>query len=330
MIARRLSSRLAMVRLEYTIDLDYEIGGPADFVFVIAAARTPAQVVVAERIDLDRPAPSAWCDDPHTHNRLLRLRTEAPTLHVAYAATVDLHHHLAEPATLAAAPLAAIPVEVLPYLAASRYCESDRLVEFAHAEFGAIPGGHARVDAVVRWVNRHVRFKVGTSNTSTSALDTLIGRQGVCRDFAHLTIALCRALNVPARFVTGIDYGADPALGPCDFHAYVEAWLGDRWYLFDATGISPLTGLVRIGTGRDASDVAFATIYGPVRTHAPVVSVRAFDDPARGIRRPQPTSLAVSTATADAPAPALAGGDAMPLPFLLHGTRVAPEGRRPH
>jgi transglutaminase-like putative cysteine protease len=319
-----------MVRLEYTIDLDYEIGGPADFVFVIAAARTPAQRVVAERLDLDHPAASAWCDDPRTHNRLLRLRTEATSLHVAYGATVELHHHFAEPATLAAAPLADVPVDVLPYLAASRYCQSDRLVEYAHAEFGAIAPGYARVEAIALWVRRHVRFKVGTSDTATTALDTLVGRQGVCRDFAHLAIALCRAQNVPARFVTGIDYGADPALGPCDFHAYVEAWIGDRWYLFDATGISPLTGLVRIGTGRDASDVAFATIYGPVRTHAPKVSVRAVDDPAHGIHLPQPTRLAVSTATADAPVAALAAGDTMTLPFLLQGARTPAEDRRAH
>lgn len=319
-----------MVRLEYTIDLDYEIGGPADFVFVIAAARTPAQRLVAERLEIDPAIASAWCDDPHTPNRLLRLRTSAASLHVAYAATVDITHHFAEPSTLAAAPLADIPVEVLPYLAASRYCQSDRLGAYAHAEFGAIPPGYARVEAIARWVQRHVRFKVGTTNTSTSALDTLVERQGVCRDFAHLAIALCRAQNVPARFVTGIDYGADPSLGPCDFHAYVEAWIGDRWYLFDATGISPLTGLVRIGTGRDASDVAFATIYGPVRTHAPKVSVRALDDPSHGLHAPQPTTLAVSTATADRPAPAPAAGDPSTLPFLLHGARPAAEGRRPH
>jgi transglutaminase-like putative cysteine protease len=319
-----------MVRLEYTIDLDYEIGGPADFVFVIAAARTPAQRIVAERLDIDRPVASAWCEDPHTHNRLLRLRSEATSLHVAYAATVDIAHHFADPATLAATPLADIPVEVLPYLAASRYCQSDRLGEFAHAEFGAIPTGYARVEAIAQWVRRHVRFKPGTTDTATSALDTLVERRGVCRDFAHLAIALCRALNVPARFVTGVDYGADPALGPCDFHAYIEAWIADRWYLFDVTGISPPTGLVRIGIGRDASDVAFATIYGPVRTHAPKVSVRALDDPAHGVHKPQPTTLAVSTATAGTPAPALAGGDAATLPFLLHGARAGAEDRRPH
>ena len=109
-------------------------------------------------------------------------------------------------------------------------------------------------------------------------------------------IAFCRALNYPSRFVTGIDYGADPALGPPDFHAYVEVFVGDDWYMFDPTGISPITGLLRIGTGRDAADVSFATIFGPVRTVMPRVVIEADDDPANGFTLPVHTELAISTA----------------------------------
>ena len=101
--------------------------------------------------------------------------------------------------------------------------------------------------------------------------------------------------NDPARFVTGVDYGAEESLGPPDFHSYVEAWIGDRWWLFDPTGITPLTGLIRIGTGRDAADVAFATMFGNVRGKAPRVAFAAAEDPAAGITRPEPTALAVST-----------------------------------
>jgi len=119
----------------------------------------------------------------------------------------------------------------------------------------------------------------GTSNSSSSAMDTLVEQTGVCRDFAHLMIALCRAVNIPARFVTGIDYGASATLGLPDFHAYVEVFLGDRWYSFDPTGITPPMGLVRIGTGRDAADVSFATLFGAVTSQAPIVSVSALDDP---------------------------------------------------
>ena len=109
-------------------------------------------------------------------------------------------------------------------------------------------------------------------------------------------IALCRALNYPARFVTGVDYGADPALGPPDFHAYVEVYLGDDWYMFDPTGISPGTGLHADRHGRDAADVSFATIFGPVQSGVPRIAIRADNQPAQGFTLPAPTDLAVSTA----------------------------------
>ena len=114
--------------------------------------------------------------------------------------------------------------------------------------------------AIRRWVKERTRFQIGSSHPGTSAIDTYECGSGVCRDFSHLMIAICRALNIPARFATGIDYGADPALGPPDFHCYVEALLGERWWIFDPSEISPRMGLIRIATGRDASDVAFATI----------------------------------------------------------------------
>jgi transglutaminase-like putative cysteine protease len=109
----------------------------------------------------------------------------------------------------------------------------------------------------------------------TSALDTLTDRVGVCRDFAHLMIAVCRALNIPARFTTGIDYGADPNLGPTDFHAYVEVYVGHRWYLFDPSGTAIPMGFIRIGTGRDAADGSFATIFGGVASLPPVIAIAA-------------------------------------------------------
>jgi transglutaminase-like putative cysteine protease len=108
-------------------------------------------------------------------------------------------------------------------------------------------------------------------------------------------IALCRALNIPARFVSGIDYGAAAQLGPPDFHAFVEAYLGERWYSFDPTGITAPMGLVRIGTGRDAADVSFATIFGAVSSRAPLIAIQAQGDPARGLVLPHLTPLALST-----------------------------------
>src|SRR3989338_8461730 len=129
--------------------------------------------------------------------------------------------------------------------------------------------GYWWVLAIQDWVQRRTRFVSGSSNATTSAVDTVIEQAGVCRDFAHLMIALCRAVNIPARFVTGIDYASDPVFGPPDFHAYVEAFLGGRWYLFDTTGMVLPTGLIRLGTGRDAADVSFATIFGTVKSWSP-------------------------------------------------------------
>jgi transglutaminase-like putative cysteine protease len=127
-------------------------------------------------------------------------------------------------------------------------------------------------------------------------VETFIEQAGVCRDLTHLMIALCRALNIPARFVTGTDYGADPALGPPDFHAYVEAYLGDRWYIFDASGTGIPMGFVRIGTGRDAADVAFATMFGGVKSlHAPLVRAVAVEDAQQGLERPRHGDFALST-----------------------------------
>ena len=180
-------------------------------------------------------------------------------------------HHRGEPSQIDEVPICELPPQVMGYIYPSRYCQSDRLLTLATAEFGKLRRGYGRVQAIRDWVHGHVTFKSNSSNSSTSAIDTLIERVGVCRDFAHLMIALCRAVNIPARFATGTDYGADPALGPPDFQAYVEVFLGGRWYIFDPSGTAIPMGFVRFGTGRDAADVAFATIFGGVKSQAPVV-----------------------------------------------------------
>jgi transglutaminase-like putative cysteine protease len=130
----------------------------------------------------------------------------------------------------------------------------------------------------------------------TSTLDTLVDRVGVCRDFAHLMIAVCRALNIPARFTTGIDYGADPNLGPTDFHAYVEVYVGHRWYMFDPSGTAIPMGFIRIGTGLDAAEGSFATIFGAVISQPPIISIEAITQPGQHWQMPVRTEQALSTA----------------------------------
>jgi hypothetical protein len=147
---------------------------------------------------------------------------------VRYGATVALHHHIAQPEQISETPVARLPMDVMGYVYPSRYCQSDQLHRLAVAEFGQLWQGYSRVQAIQEWVQRRVKFTNNASNSNTSALETLRDGVGICRDFAHLMIALCRAVNIPARFTTGIDYGADPALGPTDFHAYVEVYLGHR------------------------------------------------------------------------------------------------------
>lgn len=269
-----------MVRLKLSIELNYDVAAPgSDFIFNIHAAQTRCQTVVAERLQLSQQLQPQISTDPATGTRYMRMQAWPGPLKVSYTATVDIQHHIAHPSQIAEVPVAKLPASVLSYIYPSRYCQSDRLLKLANREFGQMWQGYGRVQAIRDWVLRRVSFRQNTSNSQTSAIDTLIEEVGVCRDFAHLMIALCRALNIPARFATGIDYGADPALGPTDFHAYVEVFLGDRWYIFDPSGTAIPMGFVRLGTGRDAADVAFATIFGPVKpVQQPLLTIEAVPD----------------------------------------------------
>lgn len=285
-----------MVRLKLFIELQYEIiGDVSDFIFNIHAAQTPCQILVSENFQVSQPVAVALFTDPVHGNRYARLRAQPGPLSVRYDAVVEITHHVAAPDTLGEVPIAALPTEALAYIYPSRYCQSDRLRQLANSEFGGLRQGYWRVRAIQDWVQRKTKFVSGSSNATTSAVDTVIEQVGVCRDFAHLMIALCRALNIPARFVTGIDYASNPIFGPPDFHAYVEAFLGGRWYLFDPTGMVLPTGLMRFGTGRDAADVSFATIFGTVRFTQPYIGIEGIEDLAAGIDLPRACVDALST-----------------------------------
>jgi transglutaminase-like putative cysteine protease len=287
-----------MIRMKFSIQLQYDVAStPSDFIFNIHAARTRQQTVVHEQLMIEPEAVRApvLYTDPMFGNRYVQMSAGLGQLRLRYDATVDIDHHFESPERLDERPISQLPGEALSCLYPSRYCQSDRLRNFATREFGNLPPGYGRVKAIADWVQQRVKFQIGSSNISTSAVDTLIEQTGVCRDFAHVMIALCRAVNIPARFATGIDYGAHPSLGPTDFHAYVEVFLGDRWYLFEPSGISPPMGLVRIGTGRDAADVSFATMFGAIKSYAPKVAIEAIEDPDNGFSLPQLSTQAIST-----------------------------------
>jgi transglutaminase-like putative cysteine protease len=284
-----------MIRFDLSITLDYNVLVPSDFVFIIQPANTPYQRVTWERL-VTEPAVNVT-EEPHGSpvNRHLRVRVEPGPFKLRYDAIVDLVHHFALPADLREVPIAELPASVLQYIYPSRYCQSDRLMDVARSEFGSMAPGYERVEAIRKWVQSRTKFQVGSSHPGTSALETYQCGAGVCRDFGHLMIGICRALNIPARLATGIDYGADPSMGPTDFHCYVEAYLGDRWYMFDPSGISPRMGLLRIATGRDASEVAFATIFGTLQWTMPLISIRADGDAQSGIVEPFRHDYAIST-----------------------------------
>jgi len=272
-----------MVRLKFSIELNYDITAPGcDFIFNIQAAQTGHQTVVSESLGISQALVHNHYTDPVTHTRFLRLKAFAGPLTVRYDATVDLDHFTAPPEQIGEVSIANLPGPVLPYIYPSRYCQSDRLHQLAVKEFGHLWQGYSRVQAIRDWVQNRVTFRSNSSTGNTTAVDTLVEEVGVCRDFAHLMIALCRAVNIPARFATGIDYGAAPVLGPPDFHAYVEVYLGDRWYIFDPSGVAIPMGFVRFGTGRDAADAAFATIFGGVVGAAPGIFIEAIPN-ARGM-----------------------------------------------
>ena len=161
--------------------------------------------------------------------------------------------------------VAELPHDALVFLLASRYCETDRLMQEAWARFGKTPLGWPRVQAICDFVHSHVRFGYQHARATRTAAEVAVERRGVCRDFAHLAITLCRCMNIPARYCTGYlgDIGVPPEPEPMDFSAWFEVYLAGRWYSFDARHNTPRIGRIVMARGRDAADVAISTTFGP-------------------------------------------------------------------
>jgi transglutaminase-like putative cysteine protease len=162
-------------------------------------------------------------------------------------------------------PVQDLPEETLQFLLGSRYCETDRLTEFAWAKFASTPLGWARVQAICDFVHQHISFGYQHANPTKTAWEVFKDRKGVCRDYAHLAVALCRCLNIPARYCTGYlgDIGMPPPYGVMDFAGWFEAYLGGAWHTFDPRNNIPRIGRVLIAQGRDAADAAISTTFGP-------------------------------------------------------------------
>jgi transglutaminase-like putative cysteine protease len=161
--------------------------------------------------------------------------------------------------------VAELPNDTLVFLLGSRYCETERLMDAAWSRFGKTPTGWPRVQAICDFVHSHVRFGYQHARATKTAAEVCVERRGVCRDFAHLAIALCRCMNIPARYCTGYlgDIGVPPEPEPMDFSAWFEVYLGGRWHTFDARHNTPRIGRIVMARGRDAADVAISTTFGP-------------------------------------------------------------------
>jgi transglutaminase-like putative cysteine protease len=243
-------------------DLEFEVSEDATFVFQIAAA-TSAGSVTTEKLEItsDSATSPTTRAIPGPHGgRLHLVQAAAGRLDISYRAELDVagalpaESPITDPEAHSLNPSLAYS-EVL-YRRPSRYCPTDRIQGFATAEFGTDGGGFARVQAIVEWIRHRIEYLPGSGTVRDSAEDTLLTGMGTCRDFAHLGVALCRAVGIPARFAAVYA----PGLTPMDFHAVFEARQENRWCVFDATGLAPRAAMVRIVTGRDAADAAFASV----------------------------------------------------------------------
>lgn len=250
------------MRFQVSSKLKYQVHGPATLIFSVHALRTASQAVVEESLRIEPHMKHEEFVSTSGDSRFVRIVATKPIeeLKLVYKATVDTEYEVIDGKDLERVPVQHLDHGLVSYLFPSRYCQSDKLGRLAWSKFGNISNAYERVVAITDWIYENVEYVSGSTNATTSAYDTVSERAGVCRDFSHLGIALCRALNIPARYITGYAYRLEPP----DFHACFEAFIGDRWIVFDATRLAPLNGLVRIASGRDAADASVVTIFGPV------------------------------------------------------------------
>ena len=242
-----------------TCELDYTLHSAASFLFALKCMETRGQRVIHESLVIHPLVPVEEFRIAGGMNRFCRIKTLNPgMLGISYQAEVSASYRMVPVDTLGTDAPGDLGPEAIPFLFPSRYCQSDRLRQLAQELFGHLGTTHEIASAVSDWIYENIAYVAGSSGESCSAIDTASQRQGVCRDFAHLAIAFCRVLNVPARYVTCYAF----KLNPTDFHACFEACISGTWFVFDPTRLAPLNGLVRIATGRDAADVAICTIFG--------------------------------------------------------------------
>jgi transglutaminase-like putative cysteine protease len=255
-----------MMQIRVGFEMIYDCPQPTPMIFNLHVHSTRVSDLVGrDELTFDPPVPRAayrdsfgnWCT-----------RIVAPMGRMRVSADVIVNDSGAPDVVVPQAqqiPVPDLPEETLLFLLGSRYCETDRLSETAWNLFGQTPPGWDRVQAICDYVHRHITFGYENARMTRSALEAFYDRTGVCRDYAHLAVAFCRCMNIPARYCTGYlgDIGMPPPYGTMDFAAWFEAYLDGRWYTFDARNNTPRIGRVLIARGRDACDVAISTTFGP-------------------------------------------------------------------
>ena len=264
--------------LDAACQLDYRTTEEVPAIFMLRPRSGWAQWIIREEFHIHPQVPVVEFTDVYGN---LCQRTVMPggdfNLSVQYRVLVpdDVGTDLMSPLML----VQHLPTDLLHYLLPSRYCQSDELSALATSIVGDMPSNYQQVAHIRSWVHHNITYESGSSNSSTSALETANMKRGVCRDFAHLGIALCRAINVPARMVVGFLH----LLNPMDLHAWFEAFIGGRWFTFDATQSETTGNRIVLAYGRDAADVALATMFGSFTMQNMSVTVVPYND--------QPASL---------------------------------------
>lgn len=260
--------------------LDYEVFSASEF-FLNMLVSKKSQLILEESLSVGyvnrngTKAPVNFQKNiDAVGGRFASFTAEDGTVNVEYTARVVTNNDR-RPSHADLYSIGRLPKKTIPCLRPSRYCESDVLSAQVQSLFRAQGDGIVLVESIIDWIQENIQYEIGVSDSTTSAWDVLEKRKGVCRDFAHLGITFCRALNIPARFCVGYVYFDEP---PQDFHAIFEAYLGGRWIKFDPTRLVPPDNLVVIARGNDAKDTPFATIFGDIRTTRMRVNI-AQEDP---------------------------------------------------
>lgn len=270
------------MRFRVNADLQYTLNGEAIYFFAFKCVETGGQHIIQEELRITPEVSTEEFTVGTGMNRFTKLEVTAQgPLQLTYQAEIETSYSLVNIDALETEGNRSLQPDAVPYLFPSRYCQSDRLRQQAIDLFGEIQGKYQTAAAISDWIFEHVAYQSGSSDETSSAVDTLEKRQGVCRDFAHLGVGFCRAMNIPARYVSVYSH----LLNPPDFHAVFEVFVGGMWYVLDPTRLAPLNGFVRIATGRDAADVSVATVFGNSVFQSSVVSCEAVDPDYQHITR---------------------------------------------